>query len=991
MTALAPLPSLSSRDFPAFFQALHGFPPFPWQVRLLRDLATPCSGAQSPQAWPDSLALPTASGKTACIDIALFHLALQAELSPDKRAAPRRIFFCVDRRIIVDQAFERARLIVRRLREAADGPLSTVRRRLSHLAGGDAPLAVFQLRGGMYRDDAWATSPVQPTVICTTVDQLGSRLLFRGYGISPRSAPIHAGLAANDSLIFLDEAHCSEPFRQTLDAIRLFRSPRWAEQHQPTPFAFVEMSATPRGDGNRFDLNDDDRADKRLGPRLSMPKPATIVETRLTWRSDGFAAALAEHALRFAEEGSVRIAVMVNRVHTALRVHALLKQRDADTAVLMIGRMRPLDRDALVARWAGMLAARPQRPEPPSPVFVVATQCLEVGADFDFDALVTECASLDALRQRSGRLNRLGSPNVKPRAAIVAPIEATVDSTDDPIYGPALHETWKWLCGHAKGKARVVDFAPDAIDDALPADGERRRQTLAALSPPAPDAPVMLPAHVDLWCQTEPAPAPDSDVALFLHGPDRGVPIVSVCWRADLPVDPERWDEVVGLIPPSSPECMPVPLHAVRAWMCGTKPEDDLGDTDHGAAPDHDLSAEPAMPDRRVLLWRPQEARHTTDPREVRPGDVVVISSSLAPTCDFGHLPEVGAALADRAEQAHLIVRRRAALRLRPDLLRAWYGDAAAPLIELVAGWQHDDPPQQDIELLRESLRAIGQSHKTGDHRLDPARARAIIAAELRALSPAGLLRALKPHPAGGFAIIHPHRVDLPSVDEPEETDFSDESQESSIGAGPITLRAHTQRVVDRARAYSAGLACHLEDAVACAASLHDLGKLDPRFQTMLAGSRLRALGSEPLAKSEVPSAQRPFDPAGGRSTLPRNFRHEFLSAQLAVLHPALRDTEPELHDLIIHLVVTHHGYGRPLAPVVTDESLCDLPGFDALPAVVAEARTSWAPAHRLDSGVCDRFWRLTRRYGWWGLAYLEAVLRLADRDVSRQEQEQPT
>ena len=68
--------------------------------------------------WPGAIDLPTGSGKTACIDIAVFALACQAGRQAAERTAPRRIFFCVNRRVIVDEAHQRALRIAKRLWEA---------------------------------------------------------------------------------------------------------------------------------------------------------------------------------------------------------------------------------------------------------------------------------------------------------------------------------------------------------------------------------------------------------------------------------------------------------------------------------------------------------------------------------------------------------------------------------------------------------------------------------------------------------------------------------------------------------------------------------------------------------------------------------------------------------------------------------------------------------------------------------------------------------
>ena len=225
---------LTTADFGEFFEALWGHKPFDWQKKLAERVL---ANADEPNAWPDAIELPTASGKTACMDIAVFALAAQASRLGGSQpiTAPRRIFFVVDRRVIVDQAYNRASDISKKLKEDNFSIVKEVADRLRQIAYGTAsgfdidmvnPMTAHLLRGGMYRSEAWARDPLQPMVVASTVDQVGSRLLFRPYGRGARTAPIYAGLVANDSLIFLDEAHCAQPFMQTLHAVRKYGA--WA-------------------------------------------------------------------------------------------------------------------------------------------------------------------------------------------------------------------------------------------------------------------------------------------------------------------------------------------------------------------------------------------------------------------------------------------------------------------------------------------------------------------------------------------------------------------------------------------------------------------------------------------------------------------------------------------------------------------------------------------------------------------------------------------
>ena len=103
--------TLTPGDFPAFYDAVHGFAPFPWQARLAGEVAGP--------GWPAVLALPTAAGKTSAIDVAVFTLALAAGAPLAARTAPLRVFFVIDRRYGISGA-QPAELFLQALTQARD-------------------------------------------------------------------------------------------------------------------------------------------------------------------------------------------------------------------------------------------------------------------------------------------------------------------------------------------------------------------------------------------------------------------------------------------------------------------------------------------------------------------------------------------------------------------------------------------------------------------------------------------------------------------------------------------------------------------------------------------------------------------------------------------------------------------------------------------------------------------------------------------------------
>jgi CRISPR-associated endonuclease/helicase Cas3 len=190
--------------------------------------------------------------------------------------------------------------------------------------------------------------------------------------------------------------------------------------------------------------------------------------------------------------------------------------------------------------------------------------------------------------------------------------------------------------------------------------------------------------------------------------------------------------------------------------------------------------------------------------------------------------------------------------------------------------------------------------------------------------------------------LVDPRNPDAPSNNSPKRQALDEHS----------TAVTKTAEVIGK----TVALGSPIFEALILAAEWHDKGKNRRAWQRAIYNAKLE----QPLAKSGR---------RGMNWRLLRGYRHEFGS-----LHEAAADPDIARHperDLILHLIAAHHGWARPhFEPQAFDTD----PNYMAMNEQAAVE-------------VMQRYAQLQRRFGRWGLAWLESLLRCADAMASVDEE----
>jgi len=262
------------------------------------------------------------------------------------------------------------------------------------------------------------------------------------------------------------------------------------------------------------------------------------------------------------------------------------------------------------------------------------------------------------------------------------------------------------------------------------------------------------------------------------------------------------------------------------------------------------------------------------------------------------------------------------------------------------------------------------------------------LASRLRAFENRSLDRVAHPYdppddevgiPSGFVLIAKRAKGKLEKGGRAEAVTESDEA--GSFERAPILFDDHLRDVANKAAVFAKALALpsKTRESIILAAQWHDEGKADPRFQALLQG---------PFDDddSELAKSGRSIGPADRRAAgVPAQWRHEALSVRLAAQR-LLDGSQTNVDaDLVLFLIGSHHGQGRPF--------FRHSDPWDSVERSLRGVALAPGPGpERLNFDLVGRDWselfsELQASYGTWGLAFLEAVLRLADHRASEDEE----
>lgn len=909
------------KDF--FCRATGGSAPYEWQ----------CLAAT--HGLPDVLSVPTGLGKTEIV------LAWAWRLLMDRRLEPLHLIYCLPMRSLVTQTAQRLKIYFDALN--AKNPKIDV--------------AVHQLMGGAI-DDEWVGHPDKPWVLVGTQDQLLSRALNRGYAMSRFEWPVHFGLLNNDCRWLIDEVQLMGPGLWTtsqLDWMRRKRFPSlkpclttWMSATVGTSFlsttdrvrdAFAEPSNEQIAFEGKLKIALDGdaglnwwRAAKRplawWQPDASAPKPGGGRKRRatkpVTVTPDVIAGSVkAKHVAR------TLTLVICNTVDMARAVFGALSS--INHKVLLTSRFRREDRAQHEERLIDFDTKRKNGSLPKNDpgLICVSTQVVEAGVDISAHRLFTELAPWPSMLQRLGRLNRRGDDQ-DARAWVWETPKEGGNKKRERI-GP--YEAADIDCAKKLVEAFVPLSQDKAFSEAIARlNTDNQKEVTEALQPRLSPLPRALDVH-GLFSTERDVHGGFTDVSAFVRGTDPDLD-VTVFWRDWSGDSPPRGDDLDGpLLEPAKEGC-PVSFVRVQKMLESSKAKAWLWDDE-------------ADRWERVNHW------------DIRPGMLIMLKR------DVGGYNETEGWTGDKSNVLAEVPRAGRGATLRDD---AWTE---------VGYWSKLEDHLRDAR--REAEKLCAALSLTGDMQ------RAVVEAS-------GLHDLGKAHPQWQAAL--PDRSGIPDAllaKSPRVVATDVWGDASAARAEFVKLRPRAHALPDEARRRGR------EDVV-----------------------RLRWAIEDRLSDAEVKSLRAVAGVRwAGHLQFRPGLRHEVASA--VAMWRKYRDSEAKPYPaLAVYLAATHHGKARTVMRSTTgegddvfgmrrepsvlviggdewpldfsiakdgaegrwegDEFVMTGPGWTGL---VADLLGPWRPEEMSDAGAVPE--GEPRHLGPFALAYLEALVRVADWRASAQ------